>query len=86
LFEEIVGVDLSTSPLSKTRLLANLLERSHADKSSSVMVGDTISDVKAAQENKIDSVGVTFGFGTFEDPYMPTYLCHSVDELARLLK
>lgn len=86
LFEDIIGVDLTTDPLSKTRLLADLLEANQVDKSSSVMVGDTMSDIKAAQENGIDSIGVTFGFGAFEEPFVPTYLCHSADELAALLK
>lgn len=86
MFEEITGVDLTTSPLTKTELLAQLLESSQADKYNSVMVGDTASDIKAAQENGIDSIGVTFGFGSFQEPYIPAYLCHSVNELAALLK
>jgi phosphoglycolate phosphatase len=82
LFEDIRGVDLSQNPLNKTELLRGLLDKFHVERETAVMVGDTASDVKAAKENGISSVGVEFGFGSFKGQDMqPDHLCNTVQDL-----
>ncbi len=44
---------------SKTDAVKKIVERNPT----AVMVGDTFSDIKAARENHIPSIGVTYGYG-----------------------
>ena len=53
------------------------------DLSKVVMVGDRCHDVLGARDNGIDSVAVTYGYGTEEElrESAPTYFANSPDEL-----
>ena len=52
-----------------------------------VLVGDSRFDVKSAHETAVDSIAVTYGYGTQEEllAEKPTYLVHTVAELTGLL-
>lgn len=50
--------------LKKDKLLALAMKETGASPSGCIMVGDTISDFAAAEANGIDSIGVTWGYGT----------------------
>ena len=53
------------------------------DRSRVVMVGDRCHDILGARENGIDSIGVTYGYGSAEElrESEPTYFAASADEL-----
>jgi phosphoglycolate phosphatase len=52
-----------------------------------VMIGDREHDIIAAQENGIDTIGVTYGFGSHEEieKVKPTYIAKSIKELEKYL-
>jgi len=56
-------------------------------KMSAVMIGDRMYDIEGAAENGIDSIAVTWGYGSqaeFSDAGA-TWVAHSPDELCRLI-
>jgi phosphoglycolate phosphatase len=52
-----------------------------------VMVGDRERDIRAANDIGIDSIAVTYGYGSIQEleGANPTYLAGTVDELRLLL-
>ena len=51
------------------------------------MVGDRLHDIQGARENGLNSIGVTFGYGSLEELQQAgaTHIAPSFEELARLL-
>ena len=71
-FEKIYTGDMHKSDPSigrmrKPQLLKFILDELHADPKDCVMVGDTLNDFAAARENAIDSIAVTWGYGTADE-------------------
>ena len=60
---------------------------SDADRESAILVGDTRFDVEGAVICGIDSIGVTYGYGTEEDLISEgaTYIARGVDEIRAIL-
>lgn len=57
------------------------------DKDKVVMVGDRKHDIIGARENNIDSIAVTYGYGSVEEltQCSPTKMVNSTDQLKQLL-
>jgi phosphoglycolate phosphatase len=57
------------------------------DLNSAVMVGDRMHDTEGAKEVGIDSIGVTFGFGTREEleAHGATHIAESAEEVYRIV-
>ncbi|MCB0756786.1 MAG: HAD hydrolase-like protein, partial [Flavobacteriales bacterium] len=57
------------------------------NKENAVMIGDTIYDIKGAQQHNMPSIGVLYGFGKNQDikDARPTFIAENVDELRNLL-
>ena len=52
----------------KEDIIRYALENCHiSDKSSAVMIGDREHDIFGAMENGLDSIGVLFGYGTYDE-------------------
>lgn len=51
------------------------------------MIGDRKYDILGAKEVNIDSVGVEYGYGTFEELKKAgaNYIVHTVEDLSKLL-
>ncbi len=51
------------------------------------MVGDREHDLMGAQKNNIDAIGVTYGFGSYNElkEHNPAYIVNSIDELLKIL-
>jgi phosphoglycolate phosphatase len=51
------------------------------------MIGDRKHDIIGASNTRIDSIGVTYGYGSFEElsNSNPTYIVKSVDQLKDIL-
>lgn len=68
--------------LKKDALLALIMEEIGADAKDCVMVGDTISDFAAAAANGMESIGVTWGYGTPAELSRASRLARNAGELS----
>ena len=63
-FDKIMGADLIGPRQSKQSVLEALFEKiENKDKSKYIMIGDTKFDIIGANLMKIDSLGVSYGYG-----------------------
>ena len=62
-FQRVCGATLDKSRDSKSAVIAYLLE-SVGDAEKVIMVGDTAFDVLGAKEHDIDTIGVSWGYGS----------------------
>ena len=86
-FTVVVGSHLDGTRTSKTEIIAHALSTLEKPKgSNAVMVGDREHDVIGAQGNAIDSIAVTYGYGTPLELQRanPTYLAHAVEDIGTL--
>lgn len=83
----VVGSFLDGRRTNKGELIATVLKQLGGDRGDKVMVGDRKFDILGAQENGIDVIGVTYGYGEREEleTLAPTAIASSVDELRKLL-
>lgn len=81
----VLGAEKKASRAEKIRSALRTLGR---PAETAWMVGDSISDIRAAQETSLKSVAVTWGHQSFSrlQKAGPDYLVHSPQELAELLK
>ncbi|GHO49506.1 HAD family hydrolase [Ktedonospora formicarum] len=87
-FELIVGSELDGTRSSKAEVIAYALTALALSKKDAVMIGDRKHDILGAKLNDMPSIGVTFGYGSYEElqAAQPTHIVASVNELATLLK
>jgi phosphoglycolate phosphatase len=87
-FSGIFGSNLDGSRASKVELISSILARGKSiRKDRTVMIGDRALDIQGARVHRLDSIGVTYGYGSrkeIEESY-PTHLVHSVSELKSFL-
>lgn len=83
----ICGADPTLNRFEKNEILSEILSLLNTGRTDAVMIGDRCFDIMAAKELGIDSIGVTYGAGTFDEmrENNPTYIVNDVDELRRLL-
>lgn len=89
--DQIVGSCLDGQRTKKGEVIAEVFTRlgdTCPDKAMCVMVGDRLHDIQGARENGLDSIGVTFGYGSQEELAQAgaTYIAHSFEELSQLLR
>lgn len=89
-FDHIVGSCLDGTRTKKGEVIAEVFHRlghTGPDKGACVMVGDRLHDIQGARENGLNSIGVTFGYGSLEELQQAgaTHIAPSFEELARLL-
>ncbi len=88
-FDMVVGSYLDGTRSAKTEIIEAVMEEfKDFYKSDFVMIGDRKHDIVGAKNVGIDSVGVTYGYGTMEELLQvnPTYIVHSVKELREILE
>jgi len=85
-FRVVVGSNMDGSRVLKAEVIASSIKPFDRD-SQVLMVGDRRHDIEGARSNKIGSVAVAYGYGTVDElqQAQPTYLVHTVEELAQLL-
>lgn len=73
---------------TKSEMMAYVLQKSGQEKSQYVYIGDTWSDVQAANENGIDCIGVAYGDGDTERLLAchPKYYVQDVSEIKNIVK
>jgi phosphoglycolate phosphatase len=88
LLADLIGADAKGLHATKSGLAAQIIERNQIrNLDEVVVVGDKHMDVQAGYDNGTDSIGVTYGFGLYDEikASSPTYIVDNVDELAQLL-
>jgi phosphoglycolate phosphatase len=86
-FKEIAGADYD-GHVTKIELIAGILQRNDIrDPMDVVMIGDTRYDIDAATELEIDSIGVSYGFSSYDEvnSFNPDYIAREVSDLERFL-
>lgn len=63
-FEVIAGSDLAGARVEKAAVIEDLIARTGADRTRSLMIGDTKYDILGARQAGIAGAGVAFGYGT----------------------
>ncbi len=84
-FEVIVGSELDGTRSAKGGVISEVFKQMNIqDKAQCVMIGDRKHDLIGAKENGIDSIGVTYGYGSLSEleEADATYIIHSVSSLA----
>lgn len=87
-FDFIAGSNMDTTRSKKAEVIEYALSECNIkDKSKVVMIGDRAEDMIGAQSVGIDSIGVEYGYGTFDELENAgaTYIAKTVDELEDLL-
>ncbi|MEK3854933.1 HAD family hydrolase [Cytobacillus sp. FSL H8-0458] len=87
-FELVVGSNLDGTRTSKTEIIQFILEKYNKNKLEDfIMIGDRMHDIIGANNTGIDSIGVTYGYGSFEElnNVNPNYIVNSVVELKNIL-
>jgi phosphoglycolate phosphatase len=87
-FTEIAGADYEGKHAGKLELIAGILRRNGiTDPEEVVIIGDTGYDLDAAKELDIDSVGVAYGFTTYDEitSFDPDYVVRKVEDLREIL-
>jgi phosphoglycolate phosphatase len=87
-FNDVAGADYNGSHANKISLVSGLLQRNGIQNPGDVIiVGDTRYDIDAAAELDIESIGVSYGFSSYEEieKLDPDYIARDVAELRSLL-
>ncbi|MCF8018716.1 MAG: HAD-IA family hydrolase [Vallitaleaceae bacterium] len=87
-FTSIVGSNLDGTRTKKSEVIEEVLLRlSIKDKREVVMIGDRQHDILGAKEMVIDSIGVTYGYGTYDELKRAgaNYIVNSIQGLRDLL-
>ena len=87
-FSLVVGSNLDGTRGTKGQVIKYILDNIKENSKNIIMIGDRKHDIIGADENNIDSIGVTYGYGSKEEmAYMkPTYVVNSVQELIEFFK
>ncbi len=87
-FDLVVGSNLDGTRTAKTEVIQYILDMHNGHKLDDfIMIGDKKHDIIGANNNGIDSIGVTYGYGSYEEltHSNPTYIVQSVDQLKDIL-
>lgn len=87
-FNQIQHYDEVKNIITKEKMIELIMQTENiSDKGSVVMIGDRYSDIEAAHNTGVKSIGVTYGFGSKDEiiATKPTYIAHNVAELQAYL-
>ncbi|MEQ2468283.1 GNAT family N-acetyltransferase [Niallia hominis] len=87
-FTQIIGSNLDGTRTSKTEIIQYIVELYPSYQLSDfVMIGDREHDIIGAKNVGIDSIGVTYGYGSYEELHKAnaSYIVESIDQLTDIL-
>lgn len=73
----------------KSSLILDALKHANCkDFSEAIMIGDRLYDINGANKAGIDSIGITYGFGSMEElvEHGATFIAHNTIEIERIIK
>ncbi|MBP0725273.1 HAD family hydrolase [Bacillus sp. RG28] len=86
-FDLVVGSNLDGTRSSKTEIIQYILDeyKDHM-KDEFIMIGDRKHDIIGAENTGIDSIGVTYGYGSLDELNRsnPTYIVNNLEELVSI--
>ena len=85
-FDFVAGATMDGSRGEKADVITYALKISKVDdKSKTIMVGDRNYDVLGAKENDLDSIGVLYGFGDYDELTNAgaTYIAETVEDILK---
>ncbi len=87
-FEHVFGPDLNGHLDDKTKLVKDILDRCGLAPERTLMVGDRRHDVLAGKANQIATIGITYGYGSFQEisEAAPDFMCDNPKDLALTIK
>jgi phosphoglycolate phosphatase len=87
-FSGIAGSNLDNTRSDKTEIIAHVLTKYKLEVSNSVMIGDRKFDIIGAQNNSMQSIAVTYGYGTIEEinNSRPDFIVNDCNELKDFFK
>ena len=82
-FSYVCGSTLDGSRSRKGQIIQHILATNNLSAQDSIMIGDKSHDIIGAQETGIDSIGVLYGYGSFEELQEAgaTYIVKTIPEL-----
>ncbi|MDX8362613.1 HAD family hydrolase [Cytobacillus sp. IB215316] len=86
-FDLVVGSNLDGSRASKTEIIQHVLDEYNENELNDfIMIGDRKHDIIGANNTGIDSIGVTYGYGSFEELSIvkPTYIANNVEKIREI--
>lgn len=86
-FTQIFGSELSGERSNKGELIRFILDQKKPRPEDCVMIGDRLHDIRGAKAANIASIGVTWGYGSFQElkEAGADHICQSVDELTEII-
>lgn len=87
-FDLVVGSNLDGTRAAKTEIIQYILDRySDFMLNDFIMIGDRKHDLVGANNTGINSIGVTYGYGSLDElsASKPTYIAGNVDQLKDIL-
>jgi phosphoglycolate phosphatase len=87
-FDAVIGSNLDGTRTHKSDVIEfALLEKNSCQRDNIVMIGDRKYDIIGAQQNGIDGIGVTYGYGSYDElaETNPKCIFSSVEELSKFL-
>lgn len=87
-FDTVIGAELDGSRTDKAEIISYALKQYNAyDKSKVIMIGDRKFDIIGANTNFMDSIGVTYGYGSKDELQKSgaTYIANSPKEIEKIL-
>lgn len=87
LIDFVAAPESDNAPEGKAVLVERALKNSGIEKSRAVMVGDRYFDIDGANGAGVESIGVTFGYGSEEELRNAgaTYLADNAEEIRKLI-
>lgn len=86
-FTSIHGSDMSADNKPKEKLISDAIIMNGLVKADSVMIGDRYHDIRGAKANGIDSIAVTYGFGSRAEieTEKPDHVAANSDEIRKII-
>lgn len=86
-FTEVVGSNLNDTMNDKGEIIKFIIDKYKINPNEAVMIGDRKYDIIGAAENNIDSIGVTYGYGSEDElkNAKATYIVKKVEDLLRYI-
>ena len=80
-FEEIYTIDKFEKHITKEEMIIDILKKYNLEKSETCMIGDAVSDMKAAKSAGVVAVAATWGYGDNKKP-----LIENADRVINLIE
>jgi len=84
----VAGSELNGTRIKKSEVIRYALDKAGVEElSSAVMIGDRMHDILGAKETGIDSIGVLYGYGDYEELNSSgaSMIVESVEDLQKAL-